>query len=93
MKTSKIVLFIVLACKDDIPSGAYTNDCYYWIKSRNPPIGCDGFFPSYFQVSGKVKDYCHVSCNICTGNYILLYVVIENEVIFIGGFFVYLIDF
>ena len=73
--------FIVLACKDDIPSGAYTNDCYYWIKARNPPIGCDGFFPSYFQVSGKVKDYCHVSCNICTGNHILLYAVIENEVL------------
>jgi len=74
MKTSTLLLTILgniainvaTGCKDDIPIGAYRNDCSYWINNKG---GCDANFPSGHQASGKIKDYCRLSCKICMGQY------------------------
>ena len=50
------------ACKDDIPKGIFRNDCSFWTVRGG---GCDANFPPFHQASGKIKDYCQISCKNC----------------------------
>ena len=38
-------------------------DCSFFANAG--AYGCDTDFPKWFGMSGKIKDYCRASCNIC----------------------------
>ena len=38
-------------------------DCSFFANAD--AYGCEADFPKWFGMSGKIKDYCRASCNIC----------------------------
>ena len=41
-------------------------ECSHWVADAT--YGCDADFPDYYPLSGKIKDYCKLSCNSCAGS-------------------------
>ena len=55
----------VVNCSNSMPSLG-VKDCNYWVTDAT--YGCDASFPDYYMLSGKIKNYCKLSCNSCGGS-------------------------
>ena len=51
---------LIVECSDSFSDSYCTTDCEFWAN-----YGCESNFPSDCSTSGKVKEYCSISCNTC----------------------------
>ena len=51
----------IVGCSDSFSDSSCTTDCPYWVGT----YGCNNDLPSYCSTSGKVKEYCRISCKNC----------------------------